>query len=99
MTDQKIKLSKKIDKYNLQSALFMKKDLSIYLEGISGTVKMRVSSVQAEDGSKESWNVEGYVNRHPRIKGSLPRVGGWRVFMYCRTDSLSGGIRYFEDKS
>jgi hypothetical protein len=52
-------------------------------------VTMSVTSVQAEDGSRESWNVEGYVYGAEHLTpgqsdSSLP-VNGKRLFVYYRT--------------
>lgn len=46
-----------------------------------------VSSVQCEDGSRESWNIEGHeLNEN----GSL----GNRVFIYYRTDKRTGCLKF-----
>jgi hypothetical protein len=58
-----------------------------------------VTSVQAEDGSRESWNVEGYIYGAEHLTpgqdgNSLPR-NGRRVFIYYRTDGNRHGSLAF----
>jgi len=50
-----------------------------------------VDSVQAEDGSGESWNIEGTATR--KTTNHLPQPPR-RVFIYFRTDTRKGHIRF-----
>ena len=65
-------------------------------------VEVLVSSVQAEDGSGESWNIEGYATE---LK-CFPKGGTWkdttvpppphRVFICFRTDRRTGYIKFLD---
>ena len=68
---------------------------------VGTSFKVYVLSVQAEDGSGESWNIEGRVGEVKRDK----RVGqeniflperGQRVFLQFRTDCREGQVKFFE---
>lgn len=53
-------------------------------------IEVSILSVQAEDGSGESWNIEGQVSK------MIPNTGfvlGKHVFIYYRTDRRQGHIR------
>lgn len=66
------------------------------------TFEVFVLSVQAEDGSGESWNIEGRVGEvqsPPQQAGQeglfLPEQGQ-RVFLNFRTDRRQGRVQFFE---
>lgn len=60
-----------------------------------------VLSVQAEDGSGESWNIEGFVGevQRPKREGQeklfMPERGQ-RAFLWFRTDRRQGHVKFFE---
>ena len=68
---------------------------------VSTAFEVYVLSVQAEDGSGESWNIEGRVGevQRPQRTGQeklyLPEQGQ-RVFLYFRTDRRQGHVKFFE---
>jgi len=47
-------------KYDLQAALFDGKEVRFTVEEL-GQVKVRIDDVGIEDGSRESWLIEGYI--------------------------------------
>lgn len=67
---------------------------------VGTTVEVYVTSVQAHDGSGESWNIEGRVEKvqRPRRAGQetlfLPERGQ-QVFLYFRTDRRQGHVKFF----
>ena len=65
-------------------------------------IEVTITSIQAEDSSDESWNIEGYVSRATLEKGireyPLSIEKGQRTFIYFRTDRRQGCIRFFEKK-
>lgn len=92
-------------KWDLSVALFDKSESdgrTVYLSAnapLAVIITMSVTSIQIEDGSRESWNIEGYAQRIIRGKGVhnsfLPPAPS-RVFVYYRTDTRMGYIRFFE---
>ena len=68
---------------------------------VSTAFEVYVLSVQAEDGSGESWNIQGRVGevQRPQRTGQeklyLPEQGQ-RVFLYFRTDRRQGHVKFFE---
>lgn len=68
---------------------------------IKTSFEVYVMSVQAEDGSGESWNIEGRVGEVKRNKQAeqeeffIPECGQ-RVFLYFRTDRRQGHVNFFE---
>lgn len=69
---------------------------------LAAEVQVTITSVQAEDGSGESWNIEGYVSSATLAKGvrqpSYIPENNQRTFIYFRTDRRQGYIRFFEKK-
>lgn len=64
---------------------------------MSCTIVVCVTSVQAEDGSRESWNIEGEaleVKPDWEIRGPFTPPKPGRVFIYFRTDGRGGRIRF-----
>ena len=47
-------------KYDLQAALFDGKRVRFTVEGL-GQIEVQMNNVGIEDGSRESWLIEGYV--------------------------------------
>lgn len=63
-----------------------------------------VTSVQARDGSGESWNIEGVVGEvrlPPRTEGKISFTAvperGQRVFINFRTDRRQGRVKFFQN--
>lgn len=84
-------------KWDLSIALFDRKPKNRIVTfdtncPLAAHIEVSVLSVQAEDGSGESWNIEGLVvdgNRATWTKGK-------RVFIHFYTNTRSGQIRFFE---
>ena len=60
--------------------------------------EVQVTSIQAEDGSGESWNIEGYAtmigtSEGPEKNSSVPSPS-LRVFIYFRTDRRKGYVKF-----
>lgn len=90
-------------KWDLSLALFDRKDsqprqVQFHANcNLSCIVTVTITGVQAEDGSGESWNIEGRATKIIRQKGvldsfPLPKAG--RVSIHFRTDSRQGRIRF-----
>lgn len=92
-------------KFDLSNGLFAwnpRRPVVFHVNCPVGTeVDVFISSVQAEDGSGESWNIEGVVadvrreNRKGQERYFLPERGQ-RVFLYFRTDRSQGRATFFE---
>lgn len=85
-------------KFDLAFALF-KGETVQFTVAIDGETKFDVviSSVQREDGSNESWNIEGTATEHCRRGVGPPENGKFkdgRVFIYFRTDRRTGNFRF-----
>ncbi len=68
---------------------------------VGTTFEVYVLSVQAENGSGESWNIEGRVGEVKRAKRAgqenlfLPERGQ-HVFLHFHTDRRQGHVKFFE---
>lgn len=94
-------------KWDLSVALFDKGRKVTFSAACPETIEfeMCVQSVQAEDGSRESWNIEGSAipddfqghttelnHLHPDIPAY--QLKQHRVFIYYRTNTRKGYIRF-----
>ena len=57
-------------KFDLMAALFDEKKVRFNLE-YAGLVTVQINRVEAEDGSRDSWNINGYIVDYP---------GEWKLF-------------------
>jgi len=60
--------------------------------------EVQVNSVEAEDGSGESWNITGYatlIAGEGPLRGSVPRRPR-HVSIYFRTDNRKGSITFLD---
>jgi len=71
-------ITKQVTKMELGLNFFTRKPITITT--VAGDFTITLNKVEAEDGSAESWNFEGFTEKHP--------VEGW-----LRTDALAGYIK------
>ncbi len=96
MASNQVQITDGPSKLDLMLALFDKKHAKYISFRMSGGIELRiyVLSVQKQDSSCESWNIEGYVdipgNHAPR--GAIPLKDA-RKFYY-RTDKRTGTISF-----
>lgn len=104
MTPNQFSVTGGPSKFDLQNALFCWNPRRPALFNatcpVSTAFEVFVLSVEAEDGSGESWNIEGVVGEVQRrnkvqIKFFLPERGQ-RVQLYFRTDRRQGHVEFFE---
>ena len=96
MATQVLKITEGPSKWDLMLALFDHKPRSrrvtFKLEG-GQEFQLLVLRVQAEDGSGESWNIDGHAEPLP---GKILPIGikwGPSSMIYFRTDSRKGHLR------
>lgn len=89
------------DKFGLMPAFFVK-GATVEFRVNEGSnrfreIKVQVNSVQAEDGSRESWNLDGYIiaMRTPLTQGVFKDLSEYKKFKaYYDTRSHKGHILF-----
>ncbi|MDD5099185.1 MAG: hypothetical protein PHP35_02475 [Candidatus Colwellbacteria bacterium] len=72
-------------KFDLMNALFIGSEVTFTLDS-KEVIIVRIDLIQAEDGSHESWNFEGFVKSSRWIKG------------YYSTKNRTGHAQFFSHK-
>ena len=70
-------------KFDLMNALFIGAKVTFTLEG-GEKVLTQINKVEAEDGSRESWNLQGYImnGRNEKFRGYYSTRGNKGHFMF-----------------
>jgi hypothetical protein len=95
MTAQQFRVVGGPNKFDLMEALFCgdmttRHLVNFAVEGQKEPIAVLINSVEREDGSGESWNLQGYVSRHDKTFGG--RVGK----MHFSTQTRRGSMRINE---
>lgn len=102
---QQVNLVAGPSKFDLSVALFDRRTghrHPIEIKDSDGAVyEVVVEAVQAEDGSGDSWNINGYAK--PKVTSSIPgipvrqmNIRGRKCTIYFRTDFRKGWFRFDE---
>lgn len=75
-------------KYDQIISQYERKVVHLHLKGLGNPLPVIILSVQAEDGSGESWNIEGYVTDGPM---KAKKFAG-----YYRTDRRTGFLNLID---